>query len=338
MVNVKLVHRTLLSCEAIVRRCPNNELILICQCGDITEPAPLNRVFVWHSKDDGKTWSKPELIIPEDGRAIYQTEVSVIKDEIRCYLTAHDGKFCNYECFVVSSFDNGYTWNNTGKVNEIEGFVFIRGLLINKNGDHILPYQNYPISKEEDLVLHQNNKYIWDSKIEHSKTGTLVSKDGGKTYQKSNDVLFPLFINTQKRWVWSEPTVAYLSNNDLVMLMRVCKTGYLYKSISKDNGKTWSKPQKTDIPNPSNKAKLINMEDGRIALLNTPNSNLGMGSRTPLSLWISDDDMKTWSYKKDLVTFDGWCSYPDGFIENKTLYLSFEFNRHDVYFLKYKIE
>ena len=54
---IKLVQRELLSCEAIVRRAPNGELLLVCQCGDVTEPAPLNRVYVWHSRDDGENWS-----------------------------------------------------------------------------------------------------------------------------------------------------------------------------------------------------------------------------------------------------------------------------------------
>ena len=42
---IKHVHRGTLCCEAIVRRMPNKELLLVCQCGDITEPAPQNRVY-----------------------------------------------------------------------------------------------------------------------------------------------------------------------------------------------------------------------------------------------------------------------------------------------------
>lgn len=91
---IKLVQRELLSCEAIVRRAPNGELLLVCQCGDVTEPAPLNRVYVWHSRDDGENWSGRKLLVPEDGRAVYQTEVSVIGEEIRVYVTFHDGRFC----------------------------------------------------------------------------------------------------------------------------------------------------------------------------------------------------------------------------------------------------
>src|SRR5690554_1258185 len=98
---IKLVHRDFLSCEAIVRRCPNGDLILISQCGDTTEPAPLNRVYVWRSKDDGETWSKQGLIVPENGRSVYQTEVSVFDDEIRVYITFHNGKFTDFSHQVL---------------------------------------------------------------------------------------------------------------------------------------------------------------------------------------------------------------------------------------------
>ena len=99
---IKLVQRELLSCEAIVRRAPNGELLLVCQCGDVTEPAPLNRVYVWHSRDDGENWSGRKLLVPEDGRAVYQTEVSVIGEEIRVYVTLfrfYKASILSEDCF-----------------------------------------------------------------------------------------------------------------------------------------------------------------------------------------------------------------------------------------------
>ena len=76
------------------------------------------------------------------------------------------------------------------------------------------------------------------------------------------------------------------------------------------------------------------MDDGRIALLNTFNSDDGFEYRTPLEIWISSDDMKTWEVKKTLLDFPAWISYPDGFIEDNIIYVSIEFNRHDIYFIK----
>ena len=332
---IKHVHRDLLCCEAIVRRMPNGELLLVCQCGDITEPAPNNRVYFWHSNDDGNNWSKKTSIVPEDGRAVYMTEVSVIGNEIRCYLTYHNGGFIDYENVVVSSTDNGHTWTSIGNIPSIEGFTFIRGLYTLEDGTELLPYQNYEVSREEEKMLLSSDKpkKIWDSKVEYVKNGVLISKDNGKTYTKSNSCDFPLHINNVPRWVWSEPTIVELSDGTISMLLRVDGEGYLYRSDSKDEGMNWSTPYKTDIPNPNNKPKLLKYKD-KIALINTPNPTISFSSRNPLEIWISDDDMKTWQYKKTLIDFPGWISYPDGFIEKNTLYLSFEFNRHDIYFIK----
>jgi hypothetical protein len=65
------VHRDTMACEAIVRRAPDGNLLLVCQCGDKTEPAPGNRVYTFKSYDDGKTWSKPALIYPDNGTTTF---------------------------------------------------------------------------------------------------------------------------------------------------------------------------------------------------------------------------------------------------------------------------
>lgn len=334
---IKLIQRELLSCEAIVRRAPNGELILVSQCGDVTEPAPLNRVYVWHSKDDGESWSKRELIVPEDGRAVYQTEVSVIGDEIRVYLTFHSGKFCNNEHVTLISKDSGYTWTR-GEDLPLDGFYFIRGLLQEGN-DHYLPYQLYDIKKEVSAQLHSENKYIWDAGLNVVRSGVLISHDNGKTYTRcEREALQPLKDAEGKlKFVWSEPAIARLPNGDLAMLLRKDQSGRLEITYSSDNGNTWSMPVTTDIPNPTNKVKTFNLPDGRIALFHTPNPKHGMANRNPLEVWISADGMKTWEIKKSLWEIDGWISYPDGFIENGVAYVAVEFNRHDVYFIKEKI-
>lgn len=333
---IKHIHRNHLCCEAIVRRMPNRELLLVCQCDDLTEPAPLNRVYFWHSKDDGNTWSNRQLIMKECNRAVYCTEVNVIDDEVFCYITLHNGSFLDYECIVLKSKDNGHHWENMGKLPPLEGFTFVRGLIKLQDGTLLLPYQQYLLKEDEEneLLSSLTRKYIWNIEAKNCQNGVYISYDNGKTFVKGGECEIPLYVNNAKRWAWTEPTIVQLSDHRIVMLLRVDNEGYLYRSDSFDNGKTFTKPYKTDILNPNNKVKLIKMEDGRIALVHTPNATIGFKGRQPLQIWISDDDMKTFQYKKDLVTFPGWISYPDGFIENNCLYLSFEFNRHDLYFIK----
>jgi predicted neuraminidase len=99
-------------------------------------------------------------------------------------------------------------------------------------------------------------------------------------------------------------------------------------------------PKRQIFPNPNNKVKLLKFQDGRIALLHTPNNNINFRSRNPLSVWISNDDMRSWYYKKEVCDFDGCYSYPDGFItqDQKHIMFTVDFNRHDIYFFDHEIK
>lgn len=334
---IKLVHMDTLSCEAIARRMPNGELLIVCQCGDIKEPAPQNRVYAFHSKDEGNTWSPKELIYPEDGQAVYSTEVMILDNEITVFLTLHNGYFVDWKCVMMKSFDNGYTWQNAGVTPHLNTYVFVRGMIKLSDGNILIPYQRYPISEEQNRVLREQNNYVWKADIKYVDSGVLLSKNGGKTYERFEGVHTPI----REKWQWTEPTVVELSDKSLAMLLRYNGTGFLFRSNSFDGGKTWSEPEKTDIPNPDNKVKLLKFNDGRIALLHTPNGNFGLRlrGRNPLSVWISNDDMKSWYYKHEIAAFDGCYSYPDGFIteDSKHIMFAFEFNRHDIYFVDHEI-
>ena len=77
------------------------------------------------------------------------------------------------------------------------------------------------------------------------------------------------------------------------------------------------------------------------------------GRRSPLSLWISYDDLKTFEKKIDLISSDGnskikypieyeeegsMCCYPDGFIDEERGVLCFGWDdRHNIYYSEYKL-
>ena len=97
--------------------------------------------FYWHSKDDGKAWDKPVKLWPEDGRAVYQTEVSVLNGEVIVFLTLHNGGFCDWECVMMKSADNGYTWENAGTPPCFSRYVFFRGMIQTADGGLVMAYQ-----------------------------------------------------------------------------------------------------------------------------------------------------------------------------------------------------
>jgi len=339
MTEIVLVHRDSLSCEAIVRETENGEFLMVSQCGDLTEPAPGNRVYFWHSKDKGRSWDPRHPIWPEDGQAVYQTEVSVVGSEITVYLTLHNGYFLDWKCVMMKSHDNGYTWKNAGAPPVFDSYVFHRGLIQLNDGTFIQPYQRYSVTPELCHRCKETNQRIYKQleSIPYNENGILRSEDGGLSWNA-----FPAVnISQKKLWNWGEPTVAELIDHTLVMLLRVNGSGCLWRSNSRDGGRTWCEAYKTDIPNPNNKPKLLKLPNGDIVLLNTPAvRNMKLTDRYPLALWISRDGMKTWPYKRELITLPGAISYPDGFCstDGKHVYLAVEFNRHDIYFVDHEIE
>ena len=336
---IKMVLRESLSCEAILRRAPDGDLIILSQCGGTNEPQKENRVVLLRSSDNGKTWSKPTKIY-DDGRALYVSEVFVADGEIWAFALAHDGDFLGWETFLLKSFDSGYTWKKCESVWKDRAFCFIRGGI--RVGDALVfSTQYYEVPDAECRRLKEKGELLLRAEIPFVKNGALISKDGGKSFYRSRTTAdLPMTIDGKRLWKWSEPTLARLPDGKIAMLMRADGEGFLYRSESADGGESWSAPQKTEIPNPNNKPKLLNLADGRIALLNTPDKRIGFNYRTCLSLWISGDGLKTFAYKRDLLRFPGWLSYPDGFYDERDgrIKFAFELNRHDVYFVDCAIE
>ena len=342
MTSIYLVHRDSLSCEAIVRQMPNGELLMVCQCRGLTEPDIENRVFYWHSQDNGRTWDKPTLLWPEDGRAVYQTEVSVADGEVTVFLTLHDGGFWDWKCVMMKSADSGYTWVNAGEPPCFSGCTFFRGTIRTADNALVQSYQRYPVPEETDREFKWKSDKIFrhPDLIPCNENGIIRSEDGGRTWKSYPAVT----LSHQERWHWGEPAVCELEPGHLVMLVRVNESGYLWRSDSADGGRTWCEAFSTDIPNPNNKVKLIRLPGGEIALLHTPATGERkkdwLANRNPLELWISDDGMEHWNYKRTLIDFPGGISYPDGFCteDGRHILLAVEFNRHDIYFLDHEIE
>ena len=337
---INQVHTDSLSCEPLLERTANGELLCVCQCDGPGEPDPLNRVYAFHSKDEGKTWSEKDKIYPEDGRAVYCTELTVDGDEITAYLSLHTGRFLDWKCTMVKSFDNGYTWKDYGPPPFLTEYGFMRGRLITRSGTYLMPYQKYALDDAECERVKKKEKMgaIWFAKIPYCDNCVMISNDKGKTYE--NYLASRTQMLTELHGIiWTEPTLAELSDGTVAMLMRhyggaIEGGGYLYRCDSKDGGKTWCPKYKTDIPNPANKPRLFMLDRGKIALINTPDHF----NRYPLELWISDDDMKTWKSKTTLTDFPGTYCYTDGFYENGHLKFVIEHNRHSILYFDVEIE
>lgn len=204
--------------------------------------------------------------------------------------------------------------------------AFVRNRYVASWGDWYLPCQNYDTVEDWTIAPHA------DGSFKHPLNGVLISNNQGKSWQVS-----PGIAGAKG---WAENNLVELSDGSMAMLIRSDGDGCLLRSDSTDRGRTWTDPVRTDIPNPGSKARLHRFSDGRILLVHNPNAQTRHPSsrpqaacqRNPLAIWISDDDMKTWSVKRVLADFPGMLAYPDGMLDEagNMLHIAFDYNRHDV--------
>jgi predicted neuraminidase len=78
------------------------------------------------------------------------------------------------------------------------------------------------------------------------------------------------------------------------------------RSVSKDEGKTWSAGEDTEIPNPGTSLEAIALRDGRWLMVF---NDLEKG-RNSLAVALSDDEGATWKWKRNLDKGEGQYHYP----------------------------
>ena len=116
-----------------------------------------------------------------------------------------------------------------------------------------------------------------------------VSDDGGKSWEYSNPVLGGVGI---------QPTIAIRKDSTLVAYLRDNGPAphRMQRTESHDKGLTWSIAKDDILPNPGAGFDMVTLENGEwlIVFNNTENG------RYNLSVAISDDEGKTWKWRKDL--------------------------------------
>ncbi|MGE9290142.1 MAG: exo-alpha-sialidase [Puniceicoccales bacterium] len=341
-------------CDATWRRLPNGDQAVFFMTGGNFEPEGANFVVLSRSTDGGNTWGEIETIhqssagkadlqkLPHNmdpnwrdrcipGMATTMSEVIVDGGTVCVYLQIHDGHFGHWRTVVTRSEDNGLTWSAPEPFVPQPKRSMIRNLYKTSWGEYLLPYQFQPTRGDSE------ESFMDDPYRLNQINGVLIGPGKDGPWEQGGIVQGPRG--------WAEVNVVELSDESLAMLCR-SEEGCLMRSDSNDRGRSWSEYVKTAIPNPASKFRLFKLRDGRILLLHNPSDQVHHPNtkhrcptgRNPLSIWISDDDMQSWTYRKDVCTFPGALSYPDGEIEESAegsyLHFAFDYNRHDVIYLK----
>jgi len=145
------------------------------------------------------------------------------------------------------------------------------------------------------IVFWVKNRYK-----DQSAVSVLRSEDDLHTWTESNSIRVPM------RGL-SEPCIAQHADGSLHMVMRN-QLGSVFHSFSLDDGRTWSIPQVTGLHAPESCPCIATVPgtDAQIVVWN--NSEYDMewcshyGKRTPLTLAISRDGLRTFEHFFDIET------------------------------------
>ena len=303
-------------CDQALRILPSGQWIIVFMTGGDHEPRRENYIALVRSDDEGTTWSKTETVLRQEDRGCLLSEVTVQNGVITVYGHDHEGFFEDWRCFTIQSTDEGRCWGEPVSFDPMPRRTFVRNLYISTWGTWYLPFQTYDVSDDP------GPSHLKDGSFNRGMNGVLISEDDGASWSKSE------LIGPQRGW--NENNVVESRDGRLMMLCRADGTGRLSYSESSDKGLMWSAWSDTDIPNPGTKFRLHRLSGGRIVLVHNPSRM--PGARNPLALWVSDDDMLTWSYRRTITDFSGQLSYPDGVVSanEQFVHFAFDYNRHDL--------
>jgi predicted neuraminidase len=342
-----------LACGAVVAEAPNGDLLCVWLSGSDNEPATDNCVLLARSDDRGHTWGEPQVLVPAGDMAGAVTILQPTADGRLIALGAHwpaDKQYTEWHWFRMESRDSGSTWSAPVSLTlHGDHAAVCQGPVRLANGEYLLPGQFFdqrtqPLLAPPHRLAHAQTE---DEALAMPAEGTASAGKFGThlhgccVFTSRRDDLAGLaeYGRVDDRPLGLlEPTCVQLRDGTLVMLMRAEWGGYLWRAESTDNGRTWTSAWQTDIPNPTSLAHVLRLPDGRIALVhNAVGGEVGARARRdPLSIWISDDEMESWSIKQDILT-GGSLAYPNAIILDGKLAFVYDRDRRQVRFVEVEI-
>lgn len=273
------------------------------------------------SDDDGKTWSKPRLVVDSHSPTL-PTDRSILVGNLwtdplgRLWLffdqSMHmfDGRAGVWAVVCDNPDADQPTWSAPVRI--------WHGVMLNKptilsSGEWLLPIS---LDQREGFGPF---KGLFKELDPLRGANVFASNDKGKTWQRRGAVKFP---NPD----WHEHMLVERKDGSLWMLART-RTGIM-QSSSRDGGRTWAEPtEPAGIRQPNARFHIRRLASGRLLLVKHGDKIDMHEGRVQLSAWLSDDDGKTWQGGLVLDERKG-VSYPDGFqAPDGTLYISYDRNR-----------
>lgn len=263
---------------------------------------------IWISIRENGAWRKPRKLADVMNVAAWNPVLFRLNDGGIVLYYKIGAEIQKWHTEYVTSHDEGETWSAPKEL--VSGDVGGRG-----------PVKNKPI------YLSDNRTILAPASLEGDSWNSFVdiSMDNGDSWEMSE--LVPLRrINPNERRIRDKAYCRYfcfgrgviqptLWEDDMgvVNMLLRSTSSRIFRSESRDRGRTWSLAYDTGLPNNNSGIDLAKLPDGTLVLAYNPRENIpGMtiGARTPLMLSYSDDNGESWSELCMLEDEDGAFAYP----------------------------
>lgn len=292
--------------------------------GGDDEPSAENFNILRYSDDNGKTWSGNELII--DG--LPEECIQAIDIEL---FTDNDGRLFvfwqqdNYrtDCFTEGSDKYRPVFKKLTGYFEDHTHACWYVICENPDADKLVfsepKYAGIGFLRNKPLILRDGRWILPAYSQESNRYSYLVSEDNGNSFTHHFG---------SERWAKSlfDETAYYQMNDGRIrMFARTVGAGFTAESYSSD-GRSWTETALTDIPNANTRMCAFKTKSGAVIL----GLNDSSTTRCRMSVWLSDDDGKTWNVKR-LIDARNELSYPDIAFYGDRIYMVYDRERGACY-------
>ena len=290
--------------------------------GGTTEPHIENYNLLVYSDDDGKTWSKPLLVIPSN------RDLCIHALDIQLWV---DPNGALHVFWVQNNVSPTTEEDCIPRINPFHPKV-VRGGYLFEDYTHACwetvcadPDAKDPCFGEpryvgtgflrcKPLTLTNGTQLNFNYEQIDPRYAFSISHDGGKTYERR--------YGAQKLETPFDETMAYERLDGSIRMLARTTLGELGESISYDGGESWCEARLSGIDAPNTRFFIARTPSGRVLLIH----NADRVDRKNMTLSLSEDDGKTWQYNLCIDTRTH-ISYPDADFYNGRIYLTYDRER-----------
>jgi len=231
--------------------------------------------------------------------------------------------FDDERIFIIFSFLLGESWEESilcisSSIDEGKSWL---------NPSIFFPYKGF-LAKNKPIKL-SSGRIIVPIYSERELCPYIVIIDDIDQFMNSKFV-----AETMARGKAIQPAVVELELKKLLMFCRT-NQGRIWKSMSYNDGLSWSICTPTLLPNPYSAIDLLKTSTGELLLaFNNSNSN-----RHSLSVSLSEDKGISWSFLKTIEKGEGEYSYPSLIQDsNKYIHLVYTVHRYQIKHVKFDLD